>query len=283
MDKYAPMGSALCFPVESILFASIVELAYRKHYGQASQGSQSGCSVYGDDIVCPSEIYHLVVELLEHFGFKVNLAKSFYRGAYFESCGVEYLYGVRITTIRHPRKHLFCQEELSPEQVETIIDLSNTLASYGSYDARRALLRYAAGKRVRVDHRTMAFFDAVRIGEKGLNPIVDPYSMKTTWSERYQRSFSSFMCIEASPVHTRLDYMDAKFMQPRATRQERMERISRRPREIELHESLSLKAVAAFMRFGYAELYTNPQVQSVGTPGTGRLRHLVRRHLYEVS
>jgi hypothetical protein len=56
--------------------------------------------VYGDDIIVPSEWYHLAVEGLTLSGFAVNDAKSFYRGPFRESCGGDYLNGKDVVPVR---------------------------------------------------------------------------------------------------------------------------------------------------------------------------------------
>jgi hypothetical protein len=56
--------------------------------------------VYGDDIIVPVEFTHHVVEMLETFGFRVNLSKSFWTGKFRESCGKEYYDGEDVSIVR---------------------------------------------------------------------------------------------------------------------------------------------------------------------------------------
>jgi hypothetical protein len=102
--KYAPMGSALCFPVECLIFCSIVEWAIQKAGGAPER---SNYCVYGDDIVVETEYAAAVITALELFGFSVNKSKSYYQIRvlnYRESCGGEYILGEDVTPVRIGRR-----------------------------------------------------------------------------------------------------------------------------------------------------------------------------------
>lgn len=103
LNKYASMGSALCFPVEAMAFFIISATAIYT--------SRSGCSradwvnaaqsvyVYGDDIIVPNDEVAVVMDWLESFGLKVNTKKSFFEGNFRESCGGEYYAGTWVTPV----------------------------------------------------------------------------------------------------------------------------------------------------------------------------------------
>jgi len=97
--KYASMGSALCFPVEAMVFLTIVIMGIRRERGYhispraLSREMRGKVRVYGDDIIVPVEYVRSVVSLLEAFGLKVNSNKSFWTGKFRESCGKEFYDG----------------------------------------------------------------------------------------------------------------------------------------------------------------------------------------------
>lgn len=101
LRKFAPMGSALCFPIETILFAAICSHVTR------GLGVPGDFSVYGDDIVVPSCCTDRLIRVLGNLGFRVNLKKSFCDDTshYRESCGGEYLHGFDVTPMRISRKY----------------------------------------------------------------------------------------------------------------------------------------------------------------------------------
>jgi hypothetical protein len=92
-EKFASMGNAFCFELETLIFwaicCSVVE----------SLGSVGVVSVYGDDIIVPRESFEFVVECLNVCGFTVNAKKSFKDGYFFESCGNHFHRSVEVTPV----------------------------------------------------------------------------------------------------------------------------------------------------------------------------------------
>jgi len=84
INKFAPMGSALCFPIEAFVFWSIAKTVSPYVY------------VYGDDIIVPNGKVHDVIAALESYGLLVNHDKSLYTGLFRESCGGDYYDGQNI-------------------------------------------------------------------------------------------------------------------------------------------------------------------------------------------
>jgi hypothetical protein len=99
IEKYAPMGSALCFPVESFVFWSLA-VAALVHEGLSVQVAAASVYVFGDDIIVPTQYVSVVVGNLEAFGLLVNQDKSCYRGFFRESCGVDGYLGEVVTPQR---------------------------------------------------------------------------------------------------------------------------------------------------------------------------------------
>jgi len=102
--KYASMGSALCFPVEAMVFYTLVQTAIHKVTGRRPTSSSiyhySGMiDIYGDDIIVPVEYADAVVDTLESFALKVNVSKSFKEGYFRESCGGDFFRGEWVTPI----------------------------------------------------------------------------------------------------------------------------------------------------------------------------------------
>ena len=96
-NKYAPMGSGLCFPIMSIThYALIRSILYLSMH---SDKVLDDIYVYGDDIIVPSETANAVFDWLPRFGMKFNISKSFYRSKFRESCGIHAYDGVDITPV----------------------------------------------------------------------------------------------------------------------------------------------------------------------------------------
>jgi hypothetical protein len=106
LRKFASMGSAMTFPIESMVFWTIVVMAVCRSRGEYLPTAEilkdlaEDASVYGDDIIVPVRYTQSVVELLELFGLKVNVSKSFTESHFRESCGAEFYDGHDVTIVR---------------------------------------------------------------------------------------------------------------------------------------------------------------------------------------
>jgi hypothetical protein len=153
LKKFAPMGSALCFPTQCIIFASTCIYAACRHtYDTSAKGCEfltwltpskildvindfrddvkyrsSGyqpLAVYGDDICVDRRLTDEVESILSRLGFSVNLSKSFTGSQSFrESCGGYYLAGHDITPVYYSVKGV--RSRLSAEHVASQVRLLN--------------------------------------------------------------------------------------------------------------------------------------------------------------
>lgn len=98
LHTFATAGTGFTFLVESLVFYAIARAACE------IAECETKVSVYGDDIIIHTDATRLCIEMLEHFGFTVNIEKSFYGiTPYRESCGEEYLDGENVTSVYYPR------------------------------------------------------------------------------------------------------------------------------------------------------------------------------------
>lgn len=112
LHRFASMGSALCFPVETMVFLTVVAIGIRRalhlplHRVTSYMRSKmlGRVRIYGDDIIVPVEVADSVRAALRLYGFIVNSHKSFWTGWFRESCGREYYRGEDVTLARltHP-------------------------------------------------------------------------------------------------------------------------------------------------------------------------------------
>ncbi len=150
LRKFATMGSALCFPIESMVFWTIVVMAVAKDRGEylpstwTLKSLEGRASVYGDDIIVPREHTQSVIELLELFGLKVNYSKSFTESNFRESCGAEFYNGIDISIVR-TRKRL-PDNRRHVEELTSMVSMRNLYAdAYGLTDFVYALDDYIEG------------------------------------------------------------------------------------------------------------------------------------------
>jgi hypothetical protein len=134
LAKFSSMGSALCFPVEAMVFSTIIVLAIQAErkvpLDRAFLESLRGqVRVYGDDIIVPVDCVQRVMAYLEAFGLKVNKSKSFWNGKFRESCGGDFYDGERVTPIRLRRE--LPRSLADANEVVSLVAFRNLLYSEG--------------------------------------------------------------------------------------------------------------------------------------------------------
>lgn len=169
LQKFAPMGSALCFPTQCIVFASIV--LYAAHlwrigasvtetrimfpqdvrdtlrlisdeYLEYDWGRRhlAPVAVYGDDICCDYRITPYVMAILGRLGFSVNMSKSFTNvQAFRETCGIYAVSGFDITPLYYRVKGR--AEKLNPPFISSQVRLTNEAWRRGYRNLYRSCLR----------------------------------------------------------------------------------------------------------------------------------------------
>lgn len=132
MKKFAPMGSNLCFPVESICFWALSVAAIMHdtnmagsfpergsrgpHFHEAYDRARRLVFVYGDDIIVAREFTQALLQYLPKVGLLFNPKKCCTKGFFRESCGVDAFKGVIVTPLRMKkewRRHIVDASALS--------------------------------------------------------------------------------------------------------------------------------------------------------------------------
>jgi hypothetical protein len=126
LAMYGGMGSALTFPVQSIIFCALAIYAALKEHYKVEYGVEGSIDdlfevymcgdelrkkyryiwdnirIYGDDIAIPDYAAERLIKLLSDFGLEVNTRKSFVGASPVrESCGVYAVAGTDITPRRY--------------------------------------------------------------------------------------------------------------------------------------------------------------------------------------
>lgn len=96
------MGSALCFPVESLVFWSLAQAVLDPAfcYSRKRKLSDSEVWVFGDDLITPSGALGQLEPVFEELHLRFNRGKCC-TGSYFrESCGMDAFKGEDVTPVR---------------------------------------------------------------------------------------------------------------------------------------------------------------------------------------
>lgn len=98
LEKFSSMGNGATFELETALFAALCKSVATSFGVKLETGVNF--SVYGDDIIVPTEIADYVIKALSYVGFETNIKKTFLSGPFRESCGGDYFYGLPVRAIR---------------------------------------------------------------------------------------------------------------------------------------------------------------------------------------
>jgi len=146
LAKFASMGSALTFPIEAMVFLTIVFVAIEEELNRPLTrrdvlSLRGQVRVYGDDIIVPVDYARSVADCLEAFGLKVNRRKSFWTGKFRESCGAEFYDGSDVSIVRFrqklPKQRRYGKEIEGEDAVRIVsaVSLRNQLYERGWSDA----------------------------------------------------------------------------------------------------------------------------------------------------
>jgi hypothetical protein len=157
--KFAPMGSALCFPVEALCFwaLSVACITYadnsNTHDEHKLQRAIEGVRVYGDDLILRTEDYGAVMQMFPRVGLLFNEQKCCTSGSFRESCGVDAFKGVIVTPVRF--RKVWDSRRKDTQQFLSYVEASNSLYDNGFWETaeyiREAVVR-KYGELPVVDH-----------------------------------------------------------------------------------------------------------------------------------
>jgi len=133
LNKYAPMGSSLCFPVmATVIWAILTACA-------TDADARKSILVYGDDVILRADQTAHSITQLESFGLLVNRDKSCLHGFFRESCGMDAYNGTCVTPVRLKRTW---STSPRPDTYSSYIDLSNNLYRHGYFGTSDLIARW---------------------------------------------------------------------------------------------------------------------------------------------
>lgn len=120
-NKFSSMGNGFTFDLETLIFYVAAVVCC-----ESLQLPTHEVSVYGDDVILPTEAFDLFRQFSKFLGFSVNTDKSFFSGSFRESCGSHYYAGVDC-------KPVFLKERLSTPQRVYIFANTVRLRSHNGF------------------------------------------------------------------------------------------------------------------------------------------------------
>ena len=136
LKKFAPMGSALCFPVESLVFWALAVSTIMHAAPTTRRKALRSVYVYGDDLVIATPMVDVVMQYLPEVGLQFNLDKCCSTGFFRESCGCDAYKGVDVTPVRLRKPLLprvFIKTQQGARLIASTVAHSNRLHDRGYY------------------------------------------------------------------------------------------------------------------------------------------------------
>lgn len=130
--KFAPMGSAVCFPVEALTFFALAVSA-QVHAGMSPLMAIRNTFVYGDDIITLRDQKKHLDPLFEAVGLQFNARKCCTSGLFRESCGRDSFDGLDVTPLR-----MRASTADTASNINRIIQHHNNLFDAGYWSAAAA-------------------------------------------------------------------------------------------------------------------------------------------------
>jgi len=180
LNKFSTMGSACTFPVEAFIFLgiSIAATMFCRRLPMRTEAMEDlagSLSVFGDDIIVPIDAWETVSTALECLHFKVNEAKSYAKGFFRESCGVDAYKGVNVSPVYVRRLW-----DGKPESVASALDTRNLFYQKWCMETCRVLERTFGG----------LIFPQIRpsSGVRGFYTFLDPQHLRCPFKHRYNEA-----------------------------------------------------------------------------------------------
>ncbi|UJQ85415.1 MAG: putative replicase protein [Gulmivirus nemorisadaptatum] len=196
LRKFTTQGSALTFPVQSLVFLAVVlgvgrYLEPRSSYEELSRRVR----VFGDDIVLPNSWEPLATKALSLLGLKVNQTKTFSEGNFRESCGMDAWRGHDVTPPHVTMKAI----ESDARTVASNVAVSNNFHKKGLWNAAdwvRSTIRL--GQKILVVGQSSGVFGFTSFG-----PAPIPSSIR--WNEGLHRDEARALVVVAKAKRVKQD------------------------------------------------------------------------------
>jgi hypothetical protein len=204
LKKYAPMGSALCFPVEAYIFWVLIVATMARELRLPPRLVGKRVFVYGDDIIIPRDWAHVSIQTLERFALKVNTSKCCITGPFRESCGFDAFKGEKVTPIRG--KKLWTGRRSDGAAYASYISIMNSLHESG-YESASLYLR----KRIEevyglIPHGTsFSSFPCIQVTSPEEAEEFNLLHFKSRVSSRYQRVEFQLLTLKSRRLVSKLD------------------------------------------------------------------------------
>lgn len=178
ISAFAPMGSAVCFPIESLVFWAISMASLKLVRSHVNRSGKRICSfsdnalaseisVFGDDIIIPEDAFPTLSSTLLEIGCEPNMSKTCWQTPFRESCGSEWFNGIDVTIIRNKEYHYAADNKF--EDHLALLNLQRKFFLQGMFSAAALLKDWAE--------------EIFPIYELPVNAVLNGVSERNLWGE----------------------------------------------------------------------------------------------------
>lgn len=200
LNKFAPMGSALCFPVEAFVFWVLCVAACVHEARMPLKRAARSIYVYGDDIIVPTTQVERCMRVLESAGLVVNRDKTCIAGPFRESCGMDAFKGAPVTPFR--LKAQYSDRSQDGSVLSSYCSLANHLESSGYKEAADLIWARLERTYGKIPYGTIHSGYPCRVVSSPIQAeIRNRRLFKSRWNRRYHRQ--EFFVASVLPVRRR--------------------------------------------------------------------------------
>jgi hypothetical protein len=205
LKKFTTQGSALTFPIQSIVFFIIA-------IGAMMNGSNAKITkrsirkfakvtrIFGDDIIVPTDRVEDVIAALELLYLKVNTSKTHYRGKFRESCGVRAYDGVDVTPAYIPA---LTDRQSKPADFIRAVEISNNFAKKWLFHLAESIT--SSVPRSVLDGIPLSTKSDRSVVLHSFSGVSLPRDAKSRWNDNYQREEVMAIVKKTKPHRLKLD------------------------------------------------------------------------------
>jgi hypothetical protein len=178
MAKFAPMGSALCFPVEALVHWSLATAALIVKDELSSKQALRAVYVYGDDIIVKGQNHEALFDTFPDFKLKFNIGKCCTTGSFRESCGMDAFLGQDVSVLKI--KKLLPSRPYDATGYASYLEYCNRLWADAYYSTSCYVEDYLVRIYGKIPHVTKTS-DVLGI----VTPVLPPYEDPSTFQQRW--------------------------------------------------------------------------------------------------
>jgi len=204
LQKFAPMGSSLCFPVEAFCFWVLLVASAVSEARMPLKRAASSVYVYGDDIVIPTHWAERSMRVLESVGLIVNRDKSCITGPFRESCGMDAFKGIQVTPTR--LKKQYSDRPSDGTVLSSYSSIANHLEERGYEEAANLIWnRLQSTYGVIPYGSAVSSFPCKVLRDPRQAEIRNLKLFRSRWNRRYQRVEFSLLTVLPGRKKSKLD------------------------------------------------------------------------------